>query len=129
MGMQVSANANPTPGTAATTSTGTATFAAALVTLGLATTSWVLAVRPMDGMDMGVATSLGSFAFFVALWVTMMAAMTLPGAVPAVWRRAHASGRGPPCRCSSGVSRRLDSRGHCDLCVVPATRPLPPPAR
>ena len=42
---------------------------------------------------MGVATELGSFAFFVALWVSMMAAMMLPGAVPAVLRRAHASGR------------------------------------
>jgi predicted metal-binding membrane protein len=44
-------------------------------------------------MDMGAATRLGSFAFFVALWVSMMAAMMLPGAVPAVLRRAHASGR------------------------------------
>jgi predicted metal-binding membrane protein len=47
----------------------------------------------MNGMDMGVATRLGSFAFFVALWVSMMAAMMLPGAAPAVLRRAHASGR------------------------------------
>jgi predicted metal-binding membrane protein len=43
-------------------------------------------------MDMGVATRLGSFAFFVALWVSMMAAMMLPGAAPAVVRRVHASG-------------------------------------
>ena len=42
---------------------------------------------------MGVATELGSFKFFVALWVPMMAAMMLPGAAPAVSRRAHASGR------------------------------------
>lgn len=47
----------------------------------------------MNGMDMGVATGLGSFASFVALWVPMMAAMMLPGAAPAVLRRAHASGR------------------------------------
>lgn len=47
-------------------------------------------------MDMGVATELGSFAFFVALWVTMMAAMMLPGAAPAAVRRAHASGRVGP---------------------------------
>jgi predicted metal-binding membrane protein len=47
----------------------------------------------MNGMDMGTATGLGSFAFFVALWVSMMAAMMLPGATPAVLRRAHASGR------------------------------------
>jgi predicted metal-binding membrane protein len=78
----------------ATTSAGTAVTAAALTaTLGLAAASWVVAVRQMHGMDMGVATRLGSFAFFVALWVSMMAAMMLPGAVPAVLRRAHASGR------------------------------------
>ena len=69
------------------------TAAALTATLGLAAASWVVAVRQMNGMDMGVATRLGSFAFFVALWVSMMAAMMLPGAVPAVLRRAHASGR------------------------------------
>jgi predicted metal-binding membrane protein len=62
-------------------------------TLVLAAASWVVAVRQMNGMDMGVATELGSFAFFVGLWVSMMAAMMLPGAVPAVLRRADASGR------------------------------------
>jgi predicted metal-binding membrane protein len=62
-------------------------------TLGLAAASWVIAVRQMTGMDMGVATPLGSFAFFIALWVPMMAAMMLPGAVPAVLRSARASGR------------------------------------
>src|SRR5712691_4528834 len=67
----------------------TATLAAML---GLAAASWVVAVREMNGMDMGVATELGSFAFFVALWVSMMAAMMLPGAAPAVLRRAHGSG-------------------------------------
>ncbi len=67
--------------------------AALTATLGLAAASWVVAVRQMHGMDMGVATRLGSFAFFVALWVSMMAAMMLPGAVPAVSRHAHASGR------------------------------------
>jgi predicted metal-binding membrane protein len=73
---------------------GMATAAAALaVTLGLAAASWVVAVRQMSGMDMGVATRLGSFAFFAALWVPMMAAMMLPGAAPAVVRRARASGR------------------------------------
>jgi predicted metal-binding membrane protein len=62
-------------------------------TLGLAAAAWVVAVRQMNGMDMGVATRLGSFAFFVAVWVSMMAAMMLPGAAPAVLRRARASGR------------------------------------
>ena len=80
--------------TIAQTSARTASMAAALTaTLGLAAAFWVVAVRQMNGMDMGVATRLGSFAFFVALWVSMMAAMMLPGAVPAVLRRAHAVGR------------------------------------
>jgi predicted metal-binding membrane protein len=75
-------------------SAGTAATAAALtVTLGLAAASWVVAVRQMNGMDMGVATQLGSLAFFLAVWVSMMAAMMLPGAAPAVVRRAHAGGR------------------------------------
>jgi predicted metal-binding membrane protein len=73
---------------------GTAATAAALtVPLGLAAASWVIAARLMGGMDMGVATRLGSFPFFAVLWVTMMAAMMLPGAVPAVVRRVQASGR------------------------------------
>jgi predicted metal-binding membrane protein len=41
---------------------------------------------------MGVATRLGSFTFFLALWISMMAAMMLPGAAPVVVSRAHASG-------------------------------------
>jgi predicted metal-binding membrane protein len=64
--------------------------AALTATLGLAAASWLLAVRQMNGMDMGVATRLGSFAFFLTVWVSMMAAMMLPGAAPAVVRRAHA---------------------------------------
>jgi predicted metal-binding membrane protein len=72
------------------------TTAALIATLGLAAASWFLAVRQMNGMDMGVATPLGSFAFFVALWVSMMAAMMLPGAVPAVMRRARAGVRAVP---------------------------------
>jgi hypothetical protein len=52
-------------------------------TLGLAAASWVVAVRRMNGMDMGgVATALGSFPVFVILWMWIMAAMMLPGAVP-----------------------------------------------
>jgi hypothetical protein len=30
----------------------------------------------MDGMDMGVATELGSFGSFVGRWVTMIAAVS-----------------------------------------------------
>jgi predicted metal-binding membrane protein len=70
-----------------------ATAAALTATLGLAAASWVVTVQQMHGMDMGVATQLGPFAFFLVLWVVMMAAMMLPGAVPAVLRRAHPNGR------------------------------------
>jgi predicted metal-binding membrane protein len=75
---------------AATTRVGTAAFTA---TVGLAAASWVIAVWQMNGMDMGAATELGSFGFFTALWVSMMAAMMLPSAVPAVIRHVRASRR------------------------------------
>jgi predicted metal-binding membrane protein len=54
---------------------------------------WVVAARQMNGMDMGVATRLGSFSFFVVLWASMMAAMMLPGAAPAVVNCARDSSR------------------------------------
>ena len=62
------------------------------VTLGLAAACWAAAAWLMDGMDMGVATRPGAFGFFAAMWVTMMAAMMLPGAAPAVARRAAVRG-------------------------------------
>ena len=65
--------------------------AALAATLGLGAAAGVVTVRQMHGMDMGVATPLGSFAFFVALWAVMMAAMMLPGLAPAVLRRARTS--------------------------------------
>ena len=68
------------------------TAAAAALTLALAAASWY-SVLEMRGMDMGVATRLGSFAFFLGVWVSMMAAMMLPGAIPAVVRRVSAGGR------------------------------------
>ncbi len=66
---------------------------AVLATLGVAAVCWVFALRQMKGMDLGVATTLGSFSFFVAAWVSMMAAMMLPGALPAAVRSARSSGR------------------------------------
>jgi predicted metal-binding membrane protein len=76
------------------TSARTTTTAAALTaTVGLGAAAWVVALRQMSGMAMGGATSLGSFAFFLTLWIAMMAAMMLPGAAPALVRRAQISGR------------------------------------
>jgi predicted metal-binding membrane protein len=76
-----------------TSARGYATAAALTTTFGLAGASWVVAVGRMRGMDMGPATALGSFAFFITQWVWMMAAMMLPGAAPAVLRAARASSR------------------------------------
>ena len=67
-------------------------MAALVATLGLAAFSWVVAVGQMKGMNMGVATRLGAFGSFAAVWAWMMAAMMLPGAAPAVARRARAGG-------------------------------------
>ncbi|HXW43366.1 MAG TPA: DUF2182 domain-containing protein [Streptosporangiaceae bacterium] len=64
-----------------------------VATLGLAAGCWAAAVWLMHGMDMGVATRPGPFWFFTAAWVTMMAAMMLPGAAPAVARRARMTGK------------------------------------
>jgi len=69
-----------------------ATAAALAATLGLAAVCWVVSVRQMNGMNMGPATPLGSFGFFIAVWAAMMAAMMLPGAAPATLRRARAGG-------------------------------------
>jgi len=61
------------------------------VTMAIAAACWAVAVTQMRGMDMGVDTTLGSFGFFVGVWAAMMAAMMLPGAVPAVvgYARTH----------------------------------------
>jgi predicted metal-binding membrane protein len=73
--------------------TSTRTAAVLTSTLGLAAACWVVALHQMSGMDTGAATELGSFTFFFGAWVLMMAAMMLPGAVPAVSRFVRASGR------------------------------------
>jgi hypothetical protein len=53
------------------------------VTTSCAAGSWVVAVRQMNGMDMGVATRLGPFAVFVALGVVIVVApSSLPGLTP-----------------------------------------------
>jgi len=62
-------------------------------TLGLAAACWALTAWLLAGMDMGVATRPGAFGFFAAVWVTMMAAMMLPGAAPAVVRYARMTGK------------------------------------
>ena len=69
--------------------TKSSTTAAGLTVLVLAAAAWIVALRQMNGMDMGAATELGSFASFVGYWVPMMTAMMLPAAAPAVFGRAR----------------------------------------
>jgi len=82
----------PAPRAVVTRAVPAGTAAALAATLGLAGACWVIAIRQMNGMDMGTATHLGPFGPFIAVWAAMMAAMMLPGAAPAVLRRARAGG-------------------------------------
>ena len=52
--------------------------------LGATLVAWVVAVERMRGMEMGPGTDLGALGWFIGIWVTMMAAMMLPSAAPAV---------------------------------------------
>ena len=66
-------------------------FAAARARLGLvallfalAAIGWWWTIDRMQGMDAGPWTALGTFAWFVGVWVVMMAAMMLPSVAPTV---------------------------------------------
>jgi predicted metal-binding membrane protein len=49
---------------------------------GAAIVTWVVTIDRMQGMDAGPGTDLGAFGWFMGVWVTMMAAMMLPSAMP-----------------------------------------------
>jgi predicted metal-binding membrane protein len=55
-----------------------------LLLFGLAGAGWWWTVREMSGMDDGPWTSLGSFGWFIGVWVVMMAAMMFPSVAPTV---------------------------------------------
>jgi predicted metal-binding membrane protein len=57
---------------------------AAVVLGGLAVGAWFASLDRMQGMSMGSRFTVGSFGFFVVLWVLMMAAMMFPSVWPAV---------------------------------------------
>ncbi len=69
--------------------TGIRTPAVVAAVLVPSAAAWFVALQQMRGMDMGVATELGSFQFFFAVWVAMMAAMMLPSALPTLVHRAR----------------------------------------
>jgi predicted metal-binding membrane protein len=64
-----------------------------LFTVAFAAACWFASVWQMRGMDMGAATSLGSPASFIGIWMSMMAAMMLPAALPAILAFVRADSR------------------------------------
>ena len=52
--------------------------------LTAALVTWVVTVQRMRGMDAGPGTDLGTLGWFVGIWLTMMAAMMFPSALPMV---------------------------------------------
>lgn len=63
-----------------------------LLLVAVAGVCWALTIERMRGMDMGPGTDLGGLGWFAVVWVTMMAAMMLPGLSPmavAYWRAAR----------------------------------------
>ena len=50
----------------------------------LAALGWLLTAHEMNGMDGGPWTALGGFAWFLGVWVVMMAAMMFPSVAPTV---------------------------------------------
>ena len=71
---------------------------AVAIVLGAALVAWVVVVVRMHGMMIEPGAVPGGFGFFLGLWVTMMAAMTLPAAAPTVLivARLAAPGRSAP---------------------------------
>jgi predicted metal-binding membrane protein len=52
--------------------------------LAIAAVGWLWSAHQMQGMDAGPWTSLGSLAWFLGIWVVMMAAMMLPSVAPTI---------------------------------------------
>ena len=52
--------------------------------LVLAGTAWWWTVGQMRGMDSGPWTGLGTFGWFLSLWIVMMAAMMFPSVAPTI---------------------------------------------
>jgi predicted metal-binding membrane protein len=60
-----------------------------------AVAAWAVTVDRMRGMDAGPGTDLGGLWWYLGIWVTMIAAMMLPSAVPAA-RHVAQPARGVP---------------------------------
>jgi predicted metal-binding membrane protein len=65
--------------------TGAKPIAATMFVLAGALVAWVVTVARMRGMDAGPGTDLGGLGWYLGVWMTMMAAMMLPSALPMVF--------------------------------------------
>src|ERR671924_1632947 len=63
----------------------------AALLLAAALAAWIVALNRMQGMDAGPGTDLGDLAWYLGIWVTMMAAMMLPSVAPMVLLFARVS--------------------------------------
>ena len=82
-------------------------------------------------MDAGPGTDLGSLGWYLGIWVTMMAAMMLPSAIPMVMlfaKVSEQSERGPACdgAVRDGLPDRVDGYGLVAFGAVPARARLDP---
>ena len=64
--------------------------------IGAVLVTWIVTYQRMHGMDEGPGTDLGGLAWFLGIWVTMMAAMMFPSVAPIALLHARvADGRSP----------------------------------
>jgi len=78
----------------------------------LATVGWWWTAVEMDGMDNGPWTVLGSFGWFLGVWVVMMAAMMFPSVSPTIALYASMSrSRTLPAAFTRAISRLGPPRG------------------
>jgi predicted metal-binding membrane protein len=78
------ASAQPAPGLAPAFAAARRQLGLVVLLFGLAAVGWWWTARQMDGMDGGPWTDLGTFGWFVGVWVVMMAAMMFPSVSPTV---------------------------------------------
>lgn len=64
-----------------------------MVLFSLAGVAWWWMVELMRGMDNGPWTGLGTFGWFLGVWVVMMAAMMFPSVAPTIALYARMSGK------------------------------------
>ncbi len=64
-----------------------------VILFGFAAVGWWWTTRQMRGMDNGPWTDLGTFGWFVGVWIVMMAAMMFPSVAPTVALYSRMSGK------------------------------------